>query len=53
VQLALVVGLTVLFLIAAAATVGYEDQRAARRQARRRQARLARIGEAGPLTPSR
>lgn len=49
VQLAVVSCLVGLLLIAAAVTVGYEDQRAARRHARQRRARLARLGESDPL----
>lgn len=52
-QLALVFGLVLLLLIAAAATVAFEDSRAARREARRRQARLARLGEVDPLAVER
>lgn len=52
-ELALVVALASLLLIAAALTVLLEDRRAARRDARQRQARLARLGEADPLAPAR
>ncbi|WP_199285561.1 hypothetical protein [Saccharomonospora iraqiensis] len=52
--LALVLGLVGLVLVAAAATVLYEDQRESRRRSRRRHARLAALGETdsrGPAGP--
>lgn len=51
VELIVVISLVALFLVAAAVTVAAEDRRAARRHALRRQARLAEMGEADPLTP--
>ncbi|EHR53786.1 hypothetical protein SacmaDRAFT_5672 [Saccharomonospora marina XMU15] len=51
--LAVVICLAGLLLVAAAITVGYEDQRAARRHAKQRRARLARLGESDPLAPAR
>jgi uncharacterized iron-regulated membrane protein len=53
VELAIVLGLVVLVFAAAAATVAWEDRRAARREAVRRAARLSRIGEVDPLAPNR
>lgn len=51
--IAIVLGLVVLIFAAAALTVLFEDKRAARREAVRRTARLARIGEVDPLAPHR
>ncbi|HET6499942.1 MAG TPA: hypothetical protein VFG87_04170 [Amycolatopsis sp.] len=44
-QIAIVLGLVLVIFTAAAATVAWEDRRAARRAAVRRVARLARLGE--------
>lgn len=52
-ELAIVLGLVVLVFTAAAVTVAFEDRRAARREAVRRAARLARLGEVDPLAPTR
>ncbi len=52
-ELAIVIGLVVLIFTAAAATVAFQDRRTARREAVRRQARLARLGEVDPLAPQR
>jgi hypothetical protein len=52
-QLALILGLVVLIFTVAAAVVAYEERCAARREAVRRQARLARLGEVDPLAPNR
>lgn len=51
--LAIVLGLVVLIFAAAGVTVAWEDRRTARREAVRRAARLARLGEVDPLAPSR
>lgn len=48
VQLAMVIGLVALILIAAAATVAAQDRRTQQQDAERRKARLARIGEPTP-----
>jgi hypothetical protein len=53
VELAIVLGVVVLIFTAAAVTVAFEDRRAARREAVRRAARLARLGEVDPLAVSR
>jgi len=53
VELAIVLGLVLLIFTAAAATVAWEDRRAKRREAVRRAARLARLGEVDPLAPNR
>lgn len=52
-EFAIVLGLVLLILIAATATVVWEDRRTARRQAVQRAARLSRLGEVDPLAPSR
>ncbi|QWF80652.1 hypothetical protein [Amycolatopsis sp. CA-230715] len=52
-ELAIIVGIVLLVFAAATATVLFEDRRAQRREALRRQARLARMGEVDPLAPSR
>jgi uncharacterized iron-regulated membrane protein len=53
VEFAIVLGLVVLIFVAAVAMVVWEDRRTARREAVRRAARLARLGEADPLAPGR
>lgn len=50
-EVAIVLGLVLLLFVAAAATVVWKDRRAARREAVRKAARLARLGEADPHTP--
>ncbi|MFD8499098.1 hypothetical protein SAMN05421504_102859 [Amycolatopsis xylanica] len=52
-QLALILGLVGLIFAVAITFVALEDKRAARREAVRRQARLARLGEVDPLAPHR
>lgn len=53
VQLALVIGLVALILIAATVTVAAQDTRAQEREATRRKARLTRLGEPPPyLAPT-
>lgn len=52
-ELAIVMGLVVVIFVAAVATVSFEDRRAAHREALRRRARLARLGEVDPLAPER
>lgn len=52
-QLALIAGLVLLIFGMAVAVVTYEDKRAARREAVRRRARLASLGEVDPLAPHR
>ncbi len=52
-EIAIVLGLVVLFFTAAVVTVTVEDRRAARRKAAQRAARLARLGEVDPLAPAR
>ena len=47
-QVALVIGLVTLFLVAAAATVAVQDRRTQHREAKRRHMRLARLGEPVP-----
>lgn len=51
--IAIVLGLVVVIFAAAALTVMLEDKREAKRQAVRRAARLARLGEVDPLAPHR
>jgi hypothetical protein len=48
IDIALVLALVLVVLIAAAATVAHQDRRAQRRDALRRRARLTRLGEAEP-----
>ncbi|GHF57158.1 hypothetical protein FHX82_000132 [Amycolatopsis bartoniae] len=52
-EIAIVLGLVVLFFAAAVAVVAFEDRRAAHRKALQRAARLARLGEVDPLAPQR
>ena len=52
-QLALILSLVVLIFIGAVAVIAFEDKRAEKREALRRQARLARLGEVDPLAPHR
>ncbi|SFJ51649.1 hypothetical protein SAMN05421835_10660 [Amycolatopsis sacchari] len=52
-ELAIVLGLVVLFFAIATLVVALEDRRAAHRRAVQRAARLARLGEVDPLAPSR
>jgi hypothetical protein len=53
VLIAIVLGLVVVIFAAAVFTVMLEDKRAAKREAVRRAARLARLGEVDPLAPHR
>jgi hypothetical protein len=53
VQLAVVIGLVLLIFAIAAVVVVFEDRRATRREAERRRAWLARLGEVDPLAPGK